>query len=46
MNTVDETERIPAPGRPLLAGPSVGPTNGSHGASFELAENTTMWWTV
>lgn len=46
MNTTDEAVRIPAPGRLLLAGSPVGPTNGSHGASLEPAANTTVWWAV
>ncbi|MFD7617358.1 hypothetical protein [Streptomyces sp. NPDC059802] len=46
MNTSDEAVRIPAPGRLLLASSPVGPTNGSHGASFELDANATVWWTV
>ncbi|GAA1310790.1 hypothetical protein GCM10009647_033980 [Streptomyces sanglieri] len=46
MNTTDEAVRIPAPGHLLLAGFPIGPTNGSHGASFELDANATVWWTV
>ncbi|MEE1768144.1 alpha-amylase family glycosyl hydrolase [Streptomyces sp. JV185] len=45
-NTTDEAVRIPAPGRLLLASSPVGPANGSHGASFELDANATVWWTV
>ncbi|MFI5773984.1 hypothetical protein ACIA74_36820 [Streptomyces sp. NPDC051658] len=46
MNTTDEAVHIPAPGRLLLAGSPVDPTNGSQCASFELDANAAVWWTV
>lgn len=45
-NTTDEAVRILAPGRPLLAGFPIGPTNGSHGAAFEPDANATVRRTI